>query len=124
MLSTRPEFSILPLVLASLGLTVIVLSTACSEPAQSLVEEGLRTYTINCIACHNPDPKLDGNLGPAVAGSSRELIEARVMRGEYPSGYAPKRDTKLMVALPFLEAEIDGLAAYLESPAPGSGLRP
>ena len=33
----------------------------------------------------------DGSVGPAVAGASRELIEAKVLRGEYPPGYTPKR---------------------------------
>lgn len=82
-----------------------------------LVSRGERIYNVNCIACHHRDPSQDGGLGPPVAGSSRELIEARVMRGEYPPGYTPKADTRLMIPLPHLEPELDALAAFLESRA-------
>jgi mono/diheme cytochrome c family protein len=84
------------------------------EPAgEALAAQGRQAYLSNCIACHNPDPKLEGALGPPVAGASLELIEARVMRAEYPAGYQPKRDTRTMVAMPFLEAQLPALAAYL-----------
>jgi len=61
------------------------------------------------------DPRQDGALGPAVAGASYELIEARVMRGEYPEGYEPKRPSRVMIPLPHLERQLPELAAYLES---------
>jgi mono/diheme cytochrome c family protein len=80
-----------------------------------LVAEGRSAYLGNCIACHNPDPTQDGALGPAIAGASRPLLEARVLRGEYPEGYTPKRDTKNMIPMPFLEGKIPALAAYLAS---------
>jgi mono/diheme cytochrome c family protein len=84
------------------------------EP-EDIVAKGRQSYLSNCIACHNPDPKLDGALGPGVAGASLPLLEARVMRAEYPEGYKPKRDTRSMVAMPFLEKQIPALAAYLEN---------
>ena len=86
------------------------------EP-ENLVEKGRQAYLGNCIACHNPDPTVDGALGPAVDGSSLELLEARVLRAEYPEGYTPKRTTGSMLAMPFLEAQIPALAAYLEAAA-------
>ena len=55
------------------------------------------------------------DLGPAVAGSSLELLEARIMRGEYPEGYEPKRPSRVMVPLPHLESRLPELAAYLNS---------
>jgi len=61
------------------------------------------------------DPRTDGALGPAVAGASLELLEARVVLGEYPEGYAPKRDTRVMVPMPHLKAKLPELAAYLDS---------
>ncbi|MBB83009.1 MAG: cytochrome C [Deltaproteobacteria bacterium] len=61
------------------------------------------------------NPAIDGALGPAVAGSSLELLEARVMRGEYPPGYEPKRGSRVMIALPHLAPRIPELAAYLQS---------
>ena len=72
-------------------------------------------YTANCTACHNRDPSKDGPLGPAVRGSSKELLEALLLRGEYPPNYKPKRPTKAMLTFPFLEPEISYLAAYLAS---------
>jgi len=90
-----------------------------TEPAQAspadLAARGRTVYMANCIACHSQDPTMDGALGPAIAGSSRELIEARVMRAEYPPGYTPKRDSRVMIALPHLGGELDALAAYLQS---------
>jgi hypothetical protein len=59
------------------------------------------------------DPSQPGSLGPELVGSSRALIEARVLRGEYPNGYKPKRTTNLMIPLPHLKDDIDALAAYL-----------
>ena len=79
------------------------------------VARGKRVYTANCLACHNADPTRDGTLGPAVADSSPELLEARVLRGEYPPGYKPKRDSGLMQPMPYLAADIDALAAYLNA---------
>lgn len=89
-----------------------------SGPAQALtpeqlMEKGKNVYMANCIACHNADPKLDGPLGPAVAGSSKDLLESRVLRGAYPPGYTPKRSTHTMVALPHLANQMDALHAYL-----------
>ncbi len=87
----------------------------------ALAARGKVVYQNNCMACHAPDPNQEGGLGPSVAGASLELLEARVLRAEYPEGYTPKRDSRVMVALPFLEAELPALHAYLEAAAaPGS----
>ncbi len=88
---------------------------ADTRTPEELVKAGRGTYNANCIACHNMDPTKDGALGPAVAGASFELLEARVIRGEYPAGYGPKRDTKVMIALPHLKAKLPEIAAYLGS---------
>ena len=74
---------------------------------------GKRIYQLNCTICHNTNPSVDGSVGPAVKGSSRELLEARILRAEYPSGYTPKRTTKAMPAQPQLAPHIDNLAVFL-----------
>ena len=79
----------------------------------TLGREGWRTYRLFCAACHAQDPNQEVALGPAVAGSSRALVEARILRGGYPDGYAPKRDTKIMPPHPHLARDIDALVAYL-----------
>ncbi len=99
----------------------LLLVLACGEGKEfSPAEQGARVYAVNCTACHHPDPTRDGTLGPAVAGSSRELIEARVVRGEYPPGYTPKSQSQQMVALPYLAPQIDALAAYLSELTPSA----
>ena len=84
-----------------------------SDPA---VNRGKQAYMGTCIACHNINPAVDGALGPAIKGASKQLIEARVLRAEYPAGYTPKRTTKLMPPQPQLAASVDDLAAFLNSP--------
>lgn len=76
-------------------------------------DKGKETWLAQCIACHNPDPAKDGPLGPAVKGSSRELLEARVVQGTYPPGYTPKRPSRVMPPRPDLASSIPDLAAYL-----------
>ena len=76
-------------------------------------QRGRAVYIANCVACHNNDPSKDGPIGPALKGSPPELIEYRVLRTEYPPGYKPKRNTKVMPTFPFLKTEIPYLAAYL-----------
>ncbi len=80
---------------------------------EELAQRGRSIYVSNCAACHNVNPAIDGSIGPAVAGSSQALLEARIMRAAYPADYKPKRETKTMIALPHLEKEIPSLAAYL-----------
>jgi mono/diheme cytochrome c family protein len=84
-----------------------------AELAANLKARGRAVYLSNCTSCHAVDPKLDGSVGPAIFGSSLELITARVMKASYPPGYKPKRPTSVMPALPHLEKDIPALAAYL-----------
>jgi mono/diheme cytochrome c family protein len=91
--------------------------TACSEPSRPggpAAERGRQVYLAQCIACHNPDPALAGPLGPPVKGTSRDLLEAKILRGTYPPGYTPKRSTSLMPAQPQLQPEIPNIAAFLQ----------
>jgi mono/diheme cytochrome c family protein len=105
----------------TLGSTLVAsLAIACSDSAPSgatspLVEEGRRVYQNVCVACHSGDPNQDGAVGPAIADASRELLEARVLRAEYPPGYTPKRAGNVMPRFEYLKDQIDALAAYLAS---------
>jgi mono/diheme cytochrome c family protein len=94
-------------------LGVLLLSGACADETGDPAARGERVYLASCIACHNPDPSLDGVMGPAVTGASLELLEARLLRAGYPDGYRPKRETSLMQALPYLKSDLPALAAYL-----------
>ena len=96
------------------GVPVVGSGCSPSEPPTA-AQRGKQVYLANCILCHNPDPTKPGSQGPAIAGSSRELVEARVVRAAYPPGYTPQRTTKAMVALPHLASKVDDLTAFLAS---------
>jgi mono/diheme cytochrome c family protein len=97
-----------------LFLPIIILLGACTQDeADPATTRGKQVYLAECIMCHHSDPSKDGSLGPAVKGSSRELLEAKVLRATYPPGYPPKRTTSLMPAMPQLAPKIPDLAAYL-----------
>lgn len=87
------------------------------QEAEKLMSRGKMIYNTQCISCHNSDPKKDGSVGPAIFGSSLELLEAKVLRNEYPAGHTPKRPSRMMVALPHLKNEIPALHLYLNSPS-------
>ena len=78
--------------------------------------KGKEIYQENCVPCHG-NPALGIPSGdypsPAVTGSSRELLEFRVLRAAYPPGYKPKNPTKEMPPFPALEPRIDDLFAFL-----------
>jgi len=79
------------------------------------VAKGKQVYAQHCLACHNANPKLDGSVGPANYGSSLELIESKVLRGEYPSGYKPKRTSHVMPKFPFLANDVAALHEFLNT---------
>jgi mono/diheme cytochrome c family protein len=97
----------------------LALSACSKESEQSSQnpdwERGRAVYVANCVACHNNDPSKDGPIGPAIKGSSPELIESRVLRTAYPPGYKPKRNTQVMPTFPFLKSEVPYLTAYLRN---------
>jgi mono/diheme cytochrome c family protein len=98
------------LALAAVGLT------ACGEsgtPADPLAARGRQVYLSQCAQCHAADPAQAGPVGPAVKGASPALLEAKIVRGEYPPGYAPKRTTQVMPPQPGLAPDIPALTAYL-----------
>ena len=96
---------------------LIVLIAACNSEPITPARRGRQIYMSNCVVCHNPDPNLPGNQGPAIAGASRELVEARVLHLSYPPGYKPKRTTHAMRALPQLAGHIGEITAFLAEAA-------
>lgn len=90
---------------------------AAASSGGDAVARGRDVYMSICTACHNADPSRDGSTGPANAGASRELVEAKVLRGQYPPGYTPKRPSNVMPPLPHLAASIDDLTAFLAASA-------
>jgi len=100
-------------------LVVFLFLGACTKTAKtplSPVEQGRKLYATHCIACHNMNPKLDGAVGPATFAPSLELLQRRILHGDYPAGYTPKRATHIMPVLPFMKDDIPALHAYLNNP--------
>lgn len=96
------------------GFVLATLAAACSAGEENdLAKRGEQVYMSNCTACHAQDPGQPGPVGPAVAGASLELLDAKVLRNTYPSGYTPKRDSQAMMPLVHLAPELPALAAYL-----------
>lgn len=86
-------------------------SQSTSDP---LADRGRQVYLGQCTQCHAVDPSQAGPVGPPVRGASRELLEARIVKGSYPAGYKPKRPTNVMPPQPALASDIPALAAYLK----------
>lgn len=95
----------------------IAIGTGCKQRKLTPLERGRLVYNTTCVECHNRDPNLAGVKGPPIAGSSRELIEARILSLSYPPGYKPKRTTHEMRKLPNLKPDIDNLAVFLQAAA-------
>jgi mono/diheme cytochrome c family protein len=99
---------------ALLALAAALALGACGgEKLDPEAERGRQVYVSQCTACHAFDPSLPGPVGPPVKRASRELLEAKILRGTYPPGYTPKRPTSVMPPQPQLAKDIPALAAYL-----------
>ncbi|EKO17499.1 MULTISPECIES: c-type cytochrome [Leptospira] len=99
----------------------ILILANCKEdenlsPEQKMISQGKGLYITNCSSCHNQNPALDGAVGPAVRGSNFELLKARIVEGTYPSGYTPKRTSKVMNRLPLNDEQIRSIEAFLNIP--------
>ena len=79
------------------------------------VAKGEMIYRNICVVCHNLDPNEQGTLGPAIAQATRAVLEAKVLRGEYPPGYTPARDTHQMPQFEYLEPNLDDIEAFIAS---------
>src|SRR3989449_11557890 len=114
------------MVLGGSGLLAVALGsvTGCEQGGLSpSAAQGRQVYLAHCATCHGPDPAQPGPLGPPIKGSSRTLLEAKVLRQTSPPGYTPKRPTQLMPPLPALAGDIPALADYLKVERPGGSRR-
>jgi mono/diheme cytochrome c family protein len=101
--------------LVLLAAVALTLGACGGEATDPQAQRGRQVFLSQCTACHASDPALPGPVGPAVKGASRELLEAKIVRGSYPPGYTPKRPTAVMPPQPQLAPQIDALAAYLKN---------
>ncbi len=100
--------------------SLAAVGVACSQgsggdAAQATASlRGQQLYANACVACHNADPSQPGSLGPPLAGASQALLEAKLLRGQYPPGYTPSRPGQTMPRFEHLKDRIGDLAAYLQ----------
>ena len=79
------------------------------------IEKGRTLYFANCVSCHNNNPKKPGSLGPEVYGVPLDVLTQKIVSGEYPENYRPKRTSKIMPLMPHLNKEILNLHAFINS---------
>ena len=79
------------------------------------IEKGRRVYFANCVSCHNSNPKKTGSIGPEVYGLSIDVLTQKIVSGNYPENYKPKRTSKIMPSMPHLKKEISNLHAFINS---------
>jgi len=94
--------------------SLLALAGCTQEKLSPEAERGRQVYLSQCTACHAADPSQPGPVGPEIKSASRELLEAKVVRGAYPPGYKPKRPTSVMPPQPQVAGDIPALAAYLK----------
>jgi mono/diheme cytochrome c family protein len=99
--------------LAGLVLVTLALASCGDRGGDPAAERGRQVYLAQCTACHASDPGQNGPIGPAVRGSTKPLLEAKILKGTYPPGYTPKRPSTVMQPMPQLGASLDDLAIYL-----------
>lgn len=98
---------------------LMVFLTGCSlevefaNTSTSTVSKGKSVYQAHCTGCHNTNPKLQGAIGPDLYGSSRELLEKKVIFGLYPNNYKPKRQSNIMPQFPYLKDYLSEIERYL-----------
>ena len=79
------------------------------------IEKGRMVYFANCVSCHNNNPKKPGSIGPEVYGVSIDVLTKKIVSGEYPENYRPKKTSKIMPSMPHLSKDISNLHAFINS---------
>mgnify|MGYP001161493039 FL=1 len=96
-----------------------ILSGCSSEGTNNIssdsYEKGEIVYKTLCISCHHIDPRKDGILAPAIAGSDYELIKSMIMTGRPPKGVKQKWPEAKMAPLPHLKESIPHLHDYIKT---------
>lgn len=103
--------------LAAAALLGALLASGCQDDRfpnlSPAAKAGWEVFRVNCLLCHM-DPQKDSPVGPALAGSSLELLRAKVLEARYPPGYQPKRPGPItMPVQPQVASKLESIAAFL-----------
>ena len=85
------------------------------SPTTSANNVGKQTYVQKCAACHNLNPTKPGSIGPELFTTPLDVFRTKVPTGTYPSGYTPKRHTKIMPKFPGLKDKVDLIYNYIQT---------
>lgn len=80
----------------------------------TIAVDAKQLYLAKCAKCHNTDPTKQGSIGPDIANSSYDLLENKTQHRTYPSGYTPKRKTKIMPKILLNEEQLKALEIFLK----------
>ncbi len=121
------------LLLMLLGLVLTGTLYAAFAPAQAgpaksdeeLIEDGRKLFLVGCSFCHGQNGEgvytLDGNqIGPSLAGVGAAAVDFQVGTGRMPMAQPGAQNPTKPQA--YTQDEIDALAAYVASLAPGPGV--
>lgn len=130
-LSTRRRHPLAGLVVLLLGLVAAGALYSAFAPAsadsatradEELIEQGRQLFTVGCSSCHGLNAegvmaKGDRNYGPSLVGVGAAAVSFQVGTGrmplQQPGVQAPQKEVV------YTDEEIDALAAYIASLAPG-----
>jgi ubiquinol-cytochrome c reductase cytochrome c subunit len=87
------------------------------DSAQSLaIEQGKKLYSVGCASCHGVSGQ-GGSDGPSLVGVGSAAVDFQVGTGRMPAQQPGSQIPKKRVI--YSQAEIDQIAAYIASLAPG-----
>jgi mono/diheme cytochrome c family protein len=106
--------------IAAIIILIFTLASFNSEAQRIPTDEidilkGKRLYVLHCINCHNGNPTKPGSIGPDLYTTPENVFRTKVPTGIYPSGYSPKRRTKVMPKFPNLTKDVDLIYTYIRS---------
>jgi ubiquinol-cytochrome c reductase cytochrome c subunit len=93
-----------------------------AESNEELVAEGRKLFLVGCATCHGQNGEgtqtINGkNIGPSLAGVGAAAVDFQVGTGRMPMSQPSRQNPEKQVS--FDQGEIDALAAYVASLAPG-----
>lgn len=109
---------LLSILVVFLALSQCVKAATIIPTDQVTIQEGKRVYLITCAKCHNTNPHKPGSIGPDLYSTPENVFHTKVPNGTYPSGYTPKRRTKIMPRFKNLTNKVDAVYKYIRSVKP------
>jgi ubiquinol-cytochrome c reductase cytochrome c subunit len=98
------------------GATAAVAHSTSGEYTQAQVDEGKKLFLSNCASCHGKNAE-GTNYGPSLIGVGAASVDFQVGTGRMPGQASGPQLMKKPVQ--FKQDQIDALAAYVSSLAPG-----